>query len=363
MQSEKIYFVIGIFLLILIFIILISIYKNSQIKYFKCPQKPNSQILQQVFNSHNFQKDPNDFHLYLPCGYNWIEKELNDINIPNAKYIFALKGCDKIVSKNSLWEILVIAFNRSGASTIMPDTYILSDVNDYYMAQNQIASGNVLICKKNVQRKQGLKFAFIQEDLADARDEDYKIAQVFFTNTLQIKGRKINMRLYFVILKNAKNIKFFINNNGKILYTNKTTGNEITFDSHITSYQMDSNIYETEQLPHNFYEFKKYIGNEKYNIIWKKILQKMKYVSNAISNVFNDDKFNDQICFQLFGIDMIINGDEPYLLEINKGPDMIPKCNKDIVLKNNIYEETLALAGLLKFRSNNYVNIYETTFS
>ena len=41
--------------------------------------------------------------------------------------IFGIKGCDFIVSKNSLWHLLQKKFGRKQASTIMPETYILSN--------------------------------------------------------------------------------------------------------------------------------------------------------------------------------------------------------------------------------------------
>ena len=44
------------------------------------------------------------------------------------------------------------------------------------------------------------------------------------------------------------NLTFYLYRNGKILYTNKKTGDEISFDTHITSYQMDSNIYKNDGI-------------------------------------------------------------------------------------------------------------------
>ena len=39
---------------------------------------------------------------------------------------------------------------------------------------------------------------------------------------------------------------------------------------------------------------------------------------------------NNNLSFQLFGLDYVFNNHMyPYLLEMNQGPDMIPKNNKD----------------------------------
>jgi len=301
----------------------------------------------------------------MPCGYNDAEIELEKMNIPKSKYIFGLKGCDDIVSKNNLWFILEKTYGRGGASKLMPESYLIEDINQFNMAINRLKRKEILICKKNLQRKLGLKLVFRPKDLVEAKTENFMIAQIFLKNAGMINERKLNLRVYYAIKKVNNEIYFFVNTNGKVLYTKEKTNGNIKFESHITSYQMDPELYEKENLPHNFKELKNYWGNEKFNKIWMKILIKIKYLSNAVAPVFNQKKFNDKICFQLFGMDVIIDGEEPYILEINKGPDMIPKCKKDKPLKEVIYEEIFNIAGILPrpFKKNNFELIYSTYFN
>ena len=355
---------ITIILLTLLFIILIIITfipKRKNITFYKCPHKPNSELLKTVLNENNFQTQMNEFKLYMPCGYNYVESELANENI-NSPYIFGLKGCDKIVSKNNLWLILQNTYGRQGASKIMPETYLINDINEFRNAYEKVRQGTALICKKNLQRKLGLKFAFNEKELEQCKKEDFKVAQLFFTNSFAIENRKVNLRIYYVIKKVGNKIEFFLNNNGKVLYTKNPTSKKITFESHITSYQMDPQLY--DKLPHNFREFEKYIGKKNYKNLFAKIKQKMVYLSDAISYVFNDKQYFDKKCFQLFGVDVIINDGEPYILEVNKGPDMIPKCKKDIQLKKTIYEETFRIGGVLykPFKKNNFKKIFQYNF-
>jgi len=350
-------------IIILIFGVAIAVYfyfKNKTVKYFKCPEKPNADLLNGVLAKNKIILDDKEYNFFMPCGYNFVEDELDEMKVPKSKYIFALRGCDNIVSKNNLWEILEKKFGRNGASKIMPESFIIEDPDEYEEAKRRVRNGTVLICKKNLQRKLGLKLAFDEKDLKDALDDDFKVAQVFLTEARQIKDRKINLRVYYVAIKKGKRIDFYVNRNGKILYTKDKTTGEIKFESHITSYQMDPDLYEKENLPHNFKELRKYLGPQEYSRIWVKLMAKLKIFSGAIGHVFEDDKFKDKVCFQLFGMDVILDGDEPYILEVNKGPDMIPKCNKDNELKQNIYEEVFNLAGLIHrpFKQNNFMKIY-----
>ena len=354
--------IIIIIFVLLIFCIVLGftlINRKSKPTFYKCPNKPNSILLNEVLTKNAFKKTDQNFDMYMPCGYNNIENELQELNV-NSKYIFGLKGCDKIVAKNNLWKILEGAYGRFGASKIMPETYILNNADQFRMAYDKIRKNETLICKKNLQRKLGIKFAFNENDLVECKNEDFKIAQKFMKNSMTIKNRKINLRIYYVIKKIGNKVQFFINANGKVLYTKDKTSNNISFESHITSYQMDGALYKIESLPHDFIQLRKFMGKKQFNILWKKIIEKMKYLSNAISYVFKDNQYFDKICFQLFGVDIIVENGEPYILEINKGPDMIPKCMEDIKLKENIYEQTFRIGGVIKrpFKKNNFSKIF-----
>ena len=365
----KKFIIIIIISIIIIIIPIIGYYIiPKKMTYYKCSDRPNNTLLSSIFEKHKINLQKEGFDLYMPCGYNNIENEMAE-NIFYGKYIFGLKGCDKIVSKNSIWSILEMTYGRSFASQIMPETFILQDEGQLAMAYNYLDKNdknNILICKKNVQRKLGLKFAMTKEELEECVKDNFKVAQRFMKNTLTIKGRKMNIRIYYVIKKEGDRLTFYLYRNGKILYTNKKTGDDISFDTHITSYQMDSNIYKNDGLPHSIPDLRQFLGKDRSKIIWKKIEEKMVFLSRAIASVFYDEMHYNKVCFQLFGVDVIVaeNG-EPFILEINKGPDMIPKCDQDEELKKRVYEDTMRIGGVIgwKFRKNGFYTIHQHYFS
>lgn len=352
--------------IVICIIIPIIVYKliPKEITYYKCSERPNNPLLTGIFEKHKINLQKEGFDLYMPCGYNNVEKEMAE-NIFFGRYIFGLKGCDRIVSKNSIWTILEMTYGRTFASQIMPETFVLQNEAQLEMAFDRIKKNDMLICKKNVQRKMGLKFAGTKTELEECVKEDFKIAQRFMKNTLTIKGRKMNIRIYYVIKKEGDKLSFYLYRNGKILYTNKETGGEISFDTHITSYQMDSNIYKNDGLPHSINDLRSFLGKELSKKIWAKIEEKMVFLSRAIAYVFYDEKHYNKVCFQLFGVDVVVaeNGD-PFILEINKGPDMIPKCDQDEELKRMVYEDTMRIGGVIgwKFRKNGFYTIHRHYF-
>lgn len=316
-------------------------------------------ILNRVLKNNAFKYDNQKYDLYMP-GYADVRDELNSVDLSYCKYIFGFIECNQIIRKNNLWTILEKKYGRHNAKQIMPESFIIGNPRQYKTALKKINGGTTLICKKNIQRKLGLALTFTENDLINAKNDNFKVAQIFLKNTMQIQGRKMNMRIYYVIRKYKEHIQFFVNTKGKVLYTKNKTGNNITFDTHITS-QMDVALYEKENIPHDFEELKKFIGKEKYMRIWAKIINNITHLSKAVAPVFNEVTFYDKVCFQLFGMDVILENDHPYILEINKGPDMTAKCNKDIMLKENIYEATFQVAGLLtRSKPSNYIKVYET---
>ena len=101
---------------ILIFFIL-YIYLSSYegfVTYNRCNQNPLGKLMLKIFKKHNITKNEEETKgdIYIPCGYNNVEKELKMLSLHNhSKYIFGISGCDKIVSKNAcLRSIFIFSF-------------------------------------------------------------------------------------------------------------------------------------------------------------------------------------------------------------------------------------------------------------
>ena len=65
--------------------------------------------------------------------------------------------------------------------------------------------------------------------------------------------------------------------------------------------------------------------------------------------------------FQLFGVDIIIDDNyNPYILEINKGPDMNPKNDRDKKMKLKVLNDMFSKIELIN--EDNY-NLYDKIYS
>lgn len=379
-MNIKIYFLIILLLFILFYPLdnINKIIKNSDIlkinnnikedfSYQRCEEKPLGKITEKLFSQYNIIKSINNtYDIYIPCGYNNVENELLKIKNGENKYIFGINGCDHIVSKNYIWYLLKKCMGRQEASNLMPITFILNDNKDMeYFKLNVYKNNKIYILKKNIQRKEGLKLTKNIKEIMNAKYDNYKIVQEYKTDLFLINKRKVNLRIYLlIVIKNNKKY-FYLAHDGKCIYTNKEyNDNDLDFESNITSYHLDMNVY--KKNPRTFNELIEYLNKNGKNgdILFRRINSNMMKICSCLSNddvLFQSKNLKKSVTFQLFGIDYIFDNDlNPYLLEMNKGPDMIPRDDIDKNLKTKIQSHMFSIIGLFpQIKNNTFYLIYE----
>jgi Tubulin-tyrosine ligase family len=351
---------------------------DSQVsKYYKCAEKPISPILEEIFQKYGITKSDSgsgkplrysgvgaggkgNWDLYIPCGYNYVENELPEVTLSESEkplFIFGISGCDKMVSKNNIWATLKRYYGLEGASDVMPISYVLDDPNDMALFQNDYRDDQIYILKKNVQRKEGLKLTKNYKEITEAVTDDYKVVQKYIRDLYLVNGYKVNLRIYLLAVVRGDEKQFYISDIGKCIYTKKPySDNDFDFESNITSYHLDMNVY--KKNPRTFEDLMEYINKREENpnagslffVRVRSVIQKM---CMALANEFHQSenirKRSDATSFQLFGVDVIMDkGLTPYLLEVNKGPDMSARDEIDHKMKLRIQTEMLEKVGVIQ---------------
>lgn len=344
-----------IFVLTIIFITINL--KEDFISYKRCSKKPLVGLTKEIFNNNNIDKKDDDWDVYIPCGYNSVENELKYLeNLEEKQKIYGIDGCDKIVAKNRLWELVVDEYGFDEAGKLMPPTYILKKNEDMAKFNKDFSKDNVYILKKNLQRKKGIKISNNLYEIENAKYDNYKLVQSMIESYL-INNRKFNIRIYVLVIAKDSNIKVYLHKYNKLLYaSNKVNKNRLDFDSNITnSYYVDKNIYESH--PFNIAELEKLTKNDKIESQMKEKL--MKFCRAFVLPLGKLESVKKNTKFQLFGIDALYDkhGDI-YFLEINKGPDMKPKDDRDKKMKMKVLNDTFSKLDLIEDDHNLYTEIY-----
>jgi hypothetical protein len=340
--------------------------------YYKCEEKPISPILEEIFTKYginhidkknksisSYKKSGSNWELYIPCGYNYVENELPTINISNSPsqlYIFGINGCDKMVSKNNIWSTLKKYYGFDGASKIMPSSYVLEDDNDMKLFKRDYEKDKIYILKKNIQRKEGLKLTKDFDIITKAKNDEYKVVQNYIRDLYLINGRKVNLRVYLLIVIQNDDKKFYVSDLGKCIYTNKKyNDDDLDFESNITSYHLDMSVYKDN--PRNFEQLREYMNEKQENpntgtiffLRMNEILQKMCMALDKDFYQSKNIRERNAISFQLFGVDIIMDKDlNPSILEVNKGPDMSARDEEDKKMKTIVQSDMFEKVGVIE---------------
>ena len=319
---------------------------------------PVNKILPPINNIYK-TNDLEKCDLYIPKTYTHCIKEYDNICKYNCP-IYMINGCDFLASKNILYTVLKYKYNNNKLKKIVPETWIIDDINDMKLFKKEFKKENLYILKKNIQQKQGL---YLSNNLNDIikKQYNYKIIQKYINNTFLINNRKITLRIYLLIIYKNNKLYYYIHKNGKCLYTTKDYKSDINnyndYKLFITSdpTTLNKNIYNIN--PITLFDLKNYLENNNYDydLLYKNIYNNCKLLKNAFNEIlFNKNKNSNTVCFQLFGLDYIFNNNlDVYLLEINKGPNMSPTLKKDYELKYNVLEDIFDKVKLIKKQKNN----------
>jgi len=338
----------------------------------------------EALEKNNFIKTDNilEASLIMPCTYETTDKEFEEIkrkNIYKNIYgknvrIFMLKNTDYLVSKIVLWIIIKNYYGSENASKIMPYTWNLNskkDINDF---KNNFVKDKLYIVKNNTQRQEGLLILDNLEDIINSNNK-YLLVQELLQDPYLINGRKINLRVYCLFIKNSKgSVKICIYKDGFMYYTPEFfEKNTKEFSKNITTGYVDRKVYQENPLTHD--DFRTYLdSNRNLTEIEKKVRSKniklseyiftqiydlLKSVFYIYVNLLSVEDLG--IGFQLYGADIAINDNlNPSLMEINKGPDLTAKDNRDRNVKFKLSEDILKSVGLLPNVNNNFTTVIDS---
>lgn len=179
--------------------------------------------------------------------------------------------------------------------------------------------------------------------------KQYTTAQVFLRNPYLYQGYKITLRLYLLVVQYKDRSLGLFYKDGKVNYTFKpyhlpkkpegaeNEDAEMQKSLLASGYHDNAHLfYEERKFPYTFLELCEHMREEGLNPehdMISKIHQVLGDVvaasasrpsrNNKICNDLGMRCFDDSIRFQHFGVDVAVEADlKPYLLEVNKGPDM-----------------------------------------
>ena len=323
--------------------------------------------------------------MIVPCSYETTETEINDLELKNIKTnqygdairIFMLNNTDLMVSKLDLWKYLQKKYGSDIASNMLPYSWDLTDPKEIELFKSQFDKNKLYITKNNQQRQEGLEIHSKLDNILNSKDK-YILVQELLQDPYLISGRKINLRVYVLVIKdNYSNIKLMIYRDGFMYYTPELfEPNNPSFKKNITTGYIDRKVYSENPLTHK--DFRVWLYNstrkltdiEEYlkktyphinlsDFIFSQIYELLGFIFQTYEHIVGDKSYG--VSFQLYGVDVAINQDlKPIVMEINKGPDLTAKDGRDKELKINLCTDILKSVGLIfNDSSNDFITVLE----
>jgi hypothetical protein len=318
--------------------------------------------LQTVYAKHSIIPLTNNMKakkiIYMPSAYDLISYEISLMEKTKNNYYYIINDIDLLVGKDFLWDRLD-RYYRNDVTKLSPKSYIPRDSLSLERLKKDYENGKLYIAKKNVQRQEGIQIINNKDELFRLMaDKEVAIIQELLQDPMTIDGHKINLRVYVLIVIYKDDCNVYVYNDGFMYYTpKKFVVNSVDKDVNITTGYIDRKIYEENPLTHK--DFMEYL-DEDAERIHNNILNLIKNVLKPYIQVFVDNQaFRGSIQYQIMGADVAINNrGEAQIMEVNKGPDLGGKDERDSKLKCTLVEDMLEIVGILPMSdSNDFIKV------
>jgi tubulin polyglutamylase TTLL11 len=310
----------------------------------------------------------NDY--YIPCYYDYdnCENKIKEFeNVKENKKIFIIDGSDIVASKLTLWEILESTYG-SEASNYMPTTFLLHDEKamnkfpDHFNNKQKEKKNHMFVLKNYAQRQEGIKLCNNLNEILDAKNNGYYLVQDYLYKPYLIDNRKVNLRYYTLIVCKNGIVDCYIHRNGFVYYTpDYYDENKMDFNKHITTGYIDRKVYEKNPLTlEDFRNHLDQIKKDLSKIFDSNIRILMNNIMKVLSpHICKNKKLSHHIKFQIFGSDIAITENlDAYLMEINKGPDLEAKDERDKQVKLSMQRDIFKLIENNNLSNNLFEKIY-----
>lgn len=261
---------------------------------------------------------------------------------PDArKIVNGIDGCDDLISKFSLWANLVNAYGRRVARTLTPTTYI---IKEFRHKKQGCADQRLFLLKGDRQQQTALRFVTCAQffRLKKRHLNRYVVVQRFLQNPFVIHKRKVNIRVYIlIVLRRGQPAAAYMYDDGFMYYTPAAyRRNSTNVKETITTGYIDRRVYETNPLTHG--DLRAYLGPQRATLLFDNINRVLTVVLRALLPKLKN-KFGTS--FHIFGAD--VQPSERLrvkLLEVNKGPDLTSKDERDGRLKRRMIQDAYEIA-------------------
>lgn len=310
-----------------------------------------------LFDRYNISKASSGYYQATIIFFNLLTDYLKLyktlIKIKKPCYIYSLRSIDILANKAFLPKIL--DRNKQLLHLYTPKTYVFDDSTDMKLLEQNFDEDKLYIMKKNIQRQKGCTITNNWEYIQAGFANKYVVCQELLMNPYLVNGLKINIRYYLLIVIKDTYPKFLLYNNGFMYYTPKKFVYKSTDkDRHITTGYIDRRVYEINPL--TIRDFQNTLSVDDRRKFDNNVKNMFKYITGCFSKYIYEYDRNHHLNFVILGCDVAVDKNLGCkIMELNKGPDLSFKDERDKSVKYNLIDDTLREIGLIHGNTNNFI--------
>jgi hypothetical protein len=317
---------------------------NEVFKDINASLKGKPKLIQGTQNKHNvvFFENLTFLEQTLPLVEKHLMKRHNSIH-----FIYGMRGADYLASKSTLYQMARLYVKQSqdvekeaSLKQLFPATWTLP--GEIEKLQKEFDSSRRYLLKSDQQRQTGFKITNNLEYLQKVYT-NYVVCQEILEDPFLVNSRKINIRIYLLVsLDKEGTCKMHVYNDGFIYYTPKPyVENSTDKDEIITTGYIDRTVYADNPL--TFKDLESYMGSDSHAKLFDNICTGLSLIKHSYQDFFtsrNKDLPGKKAL--LFGCDIAPCSDLSIkLMEVNKGPDLTYKDERDKRVKYNLVREMI----------------------
>ena len=265
-----------------------------------------------------------------------------------CSFVYSIRSIDLMAHKGSMYAHLSNTLSKATCARHLPVTWVLTNEVDRARIARDFDPSKMYIIKKNVQRQKGCRITQDLDEIVRAHKQNYVVCQEILMNNYVVNTRKINIRVYVVVVVH-KDVRVFVYTDG-FLYYGTPDYSDARRDraAHITTGYVDRKVY--LENPLTLQDLYTHLGRQKATALRQNIELTVRTIASGFHDaIYDTDTEADCTNFVITGWDLSVDRDlKCKVMEINKGPDLGFKEERDETLKRDMVLQTYRTVGLLQ---------------
>ena len=289
--------------------------------------------------------DDDVWDLVLPPMGKGLRAAVDGLRAGPGAAIGVVRGADALASKKALWWNLIVTLGRTRARRVMPETFLLDDPLERVRVARTHRDGDRWVLKHpHRQARKGVCLLNHPDEAETLLLQGWTVIQRFVPDVLLRRGHRFHVRRYVVVVVADGHVRSYLADFGKCIYAPEAFGDVPNEASSL--HRGDKTWAGPPNAPQSWEDLLVELESEGRDTrqLEASVRRSLARCVEAAVPRLAPAHLGQCRLFQLFGADLVIDSHlHPWVLELNKRPEMRPRGPEDGPAKIEVLRQTFRL--------------------